>query len=332
VEKVDIDFAVGLNAYETVKEIVGKCVEAENLGLDYVWIGDSPPHLYCPSVAAAVASRTKKIRIGLGLLSPLLHTPDQISGSIISLTEAYGDRFEICLGVGDRSQLSRVGVDKLAKVWDHVLKAKRKIARSLRASGVATKIWLGAQGPKMLAASKDFDGVLMNYASPSMIKWALDKVKPVARKDFDFGIYAPSYVYRKWRHQAYRLLRIASAVVALGAPGAVLDEFGFSKRLPRAMEELKAGRRIESVVRHVPSEVVDNFSIYTPSSRLRSYLTELGDLGVSHIVFGFPQNFSKMTIRDLARALFEPKPSSHRLTFSKAGPSSHCFLRMVLSG
>jgi len=306
-EKANIDFAIGLNAYETVEEIVGKCVEAERLGLDYVWIGDSPPHLYCPSVAAAVASRTEKIRIGLGLLSPLLHTPDQISGSIIPLIEAYGDRFEICLGVGDRSQLSRAGVDtKPAKVWDHLLKAKRKIARILRAGGVATKIWLGAQGPKMLAASKSFDGVLMNYASPMMIKWAIDKVKPVSRKDFDFGIYAPAYVYRKWRPQAYRLLHIASAVVALGAPEAVLDEFGLSKRLRRAKEEHEAGLRIESVVKHVPAKVVDSFSIYTASSRLSSYLRELGDLGITHIVFGFPQNLSKITIRDLASALPSP--------------------------
>jgi len=303
-EKAKIDFAVGLNAYETVEEIVDKCVEAERLGLDYVWIGDSPPHLYCPSVAAAVASRTKQIRIGLGVLSPLLHTPDQISGSIIPLIEAYGDRFEICLGVGDRSQLSRAGVDtKLAKVWDHVLKAKRKIAGSLRASDVATKIWLGAQGPRMLAASKSFDGVLMNYASPRLIKWAMDKVKPDARKGFDFGIYAPSYVYRKWRPQAYRLLRIASAVVTLGAPEAVLDKFGLSKRLRRATEEHQAGHRIEAVVKHVPAEIVDSFSIYTPSSRLHSYLGELGDLGITHIVFGFPQNLSKITIRDLASAL-----------------------------
>jgi len=304
VEKASIDFAVGLNAYETVEEIVDKCVEAERLGLDYVWIGDSPPHLYCPSVAAAVASRTKKIRVGLGLLSPLLHTPDQILGSIFSLTEVFGDRFEICLGVGDRSQLLRVGVDaKLLRAWDHVLKAKRKIARSLRASGVSTKIWLGAQGPKMLAAAKSFDGVLMNYASPRMIKWAIDKIKPVTQKDFGFGIYAPSYVYRKWRPQAYRLLRIASAVVALGAPAAVLDEFELGKRLQGAIEEHEAGLRIESVVRHVPAEVVDNFSIYTPSSKLRSYLRELGDLGISHMVFGFPQNLSKITIRDLASAL-----------------------------
>ena len=303
-EKANIDFAVGLNAYETVKEIVGKCVEAERLGLDYVWIGDSPAHLYCLSVAAAVASRTRKIRIGLGLLSPLLHAADQMSGGIISLIEAYGDRFEICLGVGDRSQLLRAGVDtKLTKVWDHVLKAKRRIARSLRASGVATEIWLGAQGPRMLAASRSFDGVLMNYASPRMIKWAIDRVKPVARQDFEFGIYAPSYVYGRWRPQAYRLLRIASAVVALGAPATVLNKFGFRKRLHGAIEELKAGLRIESVLRHVPAEVVDNFSIYTPSSRLGSYITELGDLGVTHIVFGFPQNLSKITIRDLASAL-----------------------------
>jgi len=303
-EKAEIDFGIGLNAYETVEEIVGKCVEAERLGLDYVWIGDSPPHLYYSSVAAAVASRTKRIRIGLGLLSPLLHAPDQISGSIIPLIEAFGDRFEICLGVGDRSQLSRIGVDtKLPRVWDHMLKAKQKIARSLRASGASTKIWLGAQGPRMLEVSKSFDGVLMNYASPRMIKWAIEKVKPDAQKDFDFGIYAPSYVYGKWRPQAYRLLRIASAVVALGAPVAVLDEFGLGKRLQRAREEHEAGLRIESVVRYVPSEVVDSFSIYTPSSKLSGYLRELGDLGISHIVFGFPQNLSKVTVRDLASAL-----------------------------
>jgi len=74
-----LKFGLGVNANETITEIIEKSVEAERLEIDYVWVSDLLAQLYAPAVASAIAGKTRKIRIGLGLISPLLHTPNQIA-------------------------------------------------------------------------------------------------------------------------------------------------------------------------------------------------------------------------------------------------------------
>lgn len=105
-EGLALKYGLGVNANETVQEMIGKSVEAERLALDHVWIGDVPSQRYAFVVAAAIAEKTKKLTIGLGLLSPFLHSPDQITNGFLTLAEAYGNRFELCIGPGDRDQAS----------------------------------------------------------------------------------------------------------------------------------------------------------------------------------------------------------------------------------
>jgi len=53
----------------------------------------------------------------------------------------------------------------------------------------------------------------------------------------------------------------------------------------------------------IPEEVVERFSIYKSSNALSSYILKLREIGVKHIVFGYPQNISKETLRTLALSL-----------------------------
>jgi 5,10-methylenetetrahydromethanopterin reductase len=102
-------YGLSINANETIKEIVEKRIEMEKLDFDYVWIADVPTQRYSPTVASAIAKK-QKIKIGLGLLNPFLHTPNQIASSLITLIEFHGNRFELCIGPGDRDQLRRTGI------------------------------------------------------------------------------------------------------------------------------------------------------------------------------------------------------------------------------
>jgi len=298
-------FGLGVNANETITEIVRKTVEAEKLGIDYVWVSDVPVQLYAPTVASAIAANTRKIQIGLGLLSVFLHTPVQIANSVSTLVEAYGERFELCIGPGDRNLLKSVGVPLYHSrgVGNYLLDAKKQIETTLWKNKVKCRMWLGVQGPKMLEISKFFDGVLLNYAQPDLIKWAVDKVGSVKRKDFQFGIFSSSYVYQDFNPKIYNLLRISSAIVALGASKVVLESLSLSEKIVEAKKKLDNGATIASIIDHIPLKTIELFSIFKPATELGEYLSKISKMKVGHVVFGFPQNFSEKTIKELAQAL-----------------------------
>lgn len=300
-----VTFGLGVNSYDNIPSLVRKSITAEALGLDYVWISDSPDRLYAPVVASVVASRTTKIRIGLGLISALLHTPSQIASSVMALRDAHGNRFELCIGPGDRMQLHRVGIrlESIHSLPLKILRAKQMIKCSLRDAGFSTKIWLGAQGPRMLKVAKNFDGVLLNYSKPAMIAKAITDAKLQPARGFRIGIYSPSYVYFKPQQHILRLAKRSSAVVALGATGEVLRKFGLYKKLQQARRIIEAAATLEPALAEVPEDIVDNFSITMAARNFPSYLAELRRLGVSNVVLSYPQDYSIATVKELAKAL-----------------------------
>jgi len=304
-EKIFLKYGLGVNVNETIHDTVEKSALAERLGYDYVWVSDVPEQRYAPVVASAIASRTKRIKIGLGLLSPFVHSPMQIASSVITLVETYGNRFELCLGPGDRNQLRRIGIDlsQLGGISERLLAARRDIENVLQKQEVKCAIWLGAQGPKMLGIARSFDGVLLNYGSPDLLEWAVDQIGHVKAQDFEFGVYALSYVYAKHNPNVYNLLKASCAAVALGASRSILKKLSIYKEVAKARRESEAGVSLESISASVNTRLVEFFSIHKHPSELNAYLAKLSKIGIENVVFGYPQDYSKMTVRELSRAL-----------------------------
>ncbi len=300
-----LTFGLGVNANEALKEIVEKSAAAEALGLDYVWVADSPVQLYGPAVASAVASATSKVRIGLGLMSALLYTPEQIARVMKSLWDAYGNRFELCIGAGDKRQLRRVGVhmSPVENLAPKILGAKERIQSILHDTGVVTRIWLGAQGPAMLRLAREFDGVLLNYSRPNMIRWAIKFAGLRKTRGPEMGVYAPAYVHFKPESEILELAKASSAVVALGTSARVLRQFEMYDKYYEIRKAADMSPTVEAILGELPNEVVEDFSVTMTATELPSYLAQLENLGVTHVVFGYPQNYSTKTVKDLAIAL-----------------------------
>ena len=87
-----------------IAEVVSAAVEAEGLGFDSVWIAEH--HFtagFCPSpllLAAAVASRTERIRIGTGVLIAPLYHPLRLAENVCLLDAVSGGRLILGLGQG----------------------------------------------------------------------------------------------------------------------------------------------------------------------------------------------------------------------------------------
>jgi alkanesulfonate monooxygenase SsuD/methylene tetrahydromethanopterin reductase-like flavin-dependent oxidoreductase (luciferase family) len=298
-----ITFGLGLNVNESVRDVARKSIVAEGLGFEYVWISDSPSQLYGPIVAAVVAAKTSKIKIGLGVMSPFLHSPRQIAATMNTLVDSFGPRFEVCVGAGDRIQLEHVGIHLIRgeELISKIVEAGKEIASILDKADCRGKIWLGAQGPMMLRIAKAFDGVLLNYSKPEMIEWAIHKAD--VTRNTKIGVYVTSYVYSTPKPSIRKLTKVPAAVVALGASSGVLKRFGLYSKLRNARKMARAAPNVEKILGLVPEEVVDDFSITMRISQLPTYLTELKRLGVSHVVFGYPQNHSVQAVKELGRAI-----------------------------
>jgi hypothetical protein len=299
-------FAVSLNSNDSISDAVKKSLELETLGLDYVWVSDLPNQRYAPAVCAAIANATRKIKIGLGLISPFLHTSQQIASSLTTLIESYGPRFELCIGPGDRDELYRVGVNLRIhkKISLSLLNSREEISSLLQNRDIKCKIWLGAQGPNLLKVASSFYGILLNYSSLEMIKWALDIIKKEAfRKPISIGIFSPSYVYEKIDPKIHKMLDYASAIVALGTSQTVLKEFSLDEDLEPARREYKSKSIDELILKSIPQHIIKKFSIFMPQDELPYYVQELKKLGVEHLAFSYPQGISIETIKELSDGL-----------------------------
>lgn len=292
-----VEFSISLNVNETLKEMVVKSVEAERGGLDQVWVGDHPDQRYPAIAAGLIAENTKKVRIGLGPLSPLLHPATHISAMLTTLVEAYGPRFDLCLIPGDRLKLGSVGTAYGGGTPSRILESLEVIGGKLPKQGIEARIWLGAQGPKTLRISKGFDGVLINLSDPEMIKAVINKSplkQYVKSGDFMIGTFFPSYIHRRYNPAISRSAEAAALQVIRGASKALLRSFNLGELI----------RYIgEAYPRDIPQEILGRFHVSMPAHKLGEYINVLKDMGVSHFAFAFPQNSKIDLIEDLAYAV-----------------------------
>jgi alkanesulfonate monooxygenase SsuD/methylene tetrahydromethanopterin reductase-like flavin-dependent oxidoreductase (luciferase family) len=139
-----------------VAEVAG---EAERLGYSSIWFNDIPAAPGLASVAAAAAA-TSEIFLGVGVIPLDTRPPAMIREQLLGFGVAP-DR--LWLGVG-----SGHGPDPLERVRAGVANLQ----------GLASRIVVGALGPRMAALAGETGGVLLNWMTPeyaaTAASWTLD--------------------------------------------------------------------------------------------------------------------------------------------------------------
>ncbi|SED65002.1 Flavin-dependent oxidoreductase, luciferase family (includes alkanesulfonate monooxygenase SsuD and methylene tetrahydromethanopterin reductase) [Amycolatopsis tolypomycina] len=91
-----------LDAGRTAPELVETAVEAERLGLDSVWVGDTLARapLDALTILAAFAARTSRVTLGTSALLPALRNPILTANQLLGIDLLSGGRLTVAVGAG----------------------------------------------------------------------------------------------------------------------------------------------------------------------------------------------------------------------------------------
>jgi alkanesulfonate monooxygenase SsuD/methylene tetrahydromethanopterin reductase-like flavin-dependent oxidoreductase (luciferase family) len=297
-------WGLAVNVYDTVQRIVEKCVIADQGGIDWLWVTDFPAVRHAPSLAAVIAENVKRSRIGVGLVSPLLYGPERIVQIMSTLIDSYGERFDLLIGPGDRIQLSKIGVEygNMSTLVTRLVSDVTKIRDELDERGYnGVRVWLGAQGPKMIAASINADGVLLNYTDPEMLRWALRALGDIP-KGFQVGAFPPAFIAENPDCSKEYGLRKSAATVALGLSRSVASKFGLTGTLSAARNSLRRKQSIDQdAVDAIGEATLKRFALCTTPEGACDYVKTIERMGLDMVTFGPPQGTSRKLVKNLVK-------------------------------
>lgn len=283
-------FGLALNVGEGLDEV--RKISSLTVGskISRVWVSYSLRGRDPFEAASIVASANVGLRIGIGTLSPYIYTTDEIKNRIMELIERFGERFDLCLGLGDRRVLEDLGHRISHNAFLTLLiSTLRSLKNTLSRRGV--RIWLGAQGSRTLALTEHFDGVLLNHSSPDAVRWALEKIGP-AKERKEIGVSAPSYIYEDFDKEMFACVRRAALKILVGATRALARDLNLEAEYQRAISYLKSPPQESDEAKVVSEDLIKSLTITMHVSALPNYINSIRKLGVTEVVFGYPLSIS----------------------------------------
>lgn len=283
-------FGLALNVGEGLDEVKKIASLTAGSRITRVWVSYSLRGRDPFEAASIAAEANRDLRIGIGALSPYIYTADEIRNKMLELVDRYGERFDLCLGLGDRRVLEDLGRRVSHRDFLTLLiSTLRALKSSLPRRSV--KIWLGAQGSRTLALTEHFDGVLLNHCSPAAVDWALAKIGR-AKELKRIGVSAPSYIYEDFESNMFFCIRKAALKILVGASRSLVRELSLEADYQRAISILRSLPQEWYEAEIVSDDLVKSLTITMQASEVPNYISSIKGLGVTEVVFGYPLSVS----------------------------------------
>lgn len=289
--------------------------EAERLGLDAIWLTEH--HFfedgYLPqplTFAAAIAARTKRMRIGTAiLLAPLRPAVDIAEqGAIVDLVS--DGRLELGLGAGYRvPEFQAFGVD-MADRFPLLEERAREVRRLWDEDGIVPgpvqarpRIWIGANGARGARIAGRLGEGLM-WLDPEKVAVYLEALRAAghdessARVSGSVNLIVSSDPERAWDRVAPHLVYQWETYARYGAEGA---EKADALVVDQASTLSAADMRSTG-----PAMLMPSFDVVTPAEAVRRMRAWLADLPVMDVYFwdsiaGMPDDLVDEHVELLAR-------------------------------
>jgi len=288
-------------------------IQAEKAGFDYLWITDHFNNRNVYVSLAIISAYTDKIKFGPGVTNPYTAHPVLTAQAVASLYETAPDRVVCGIGFGDKTTLTILNINqtKPLSTIRECVKIIREIVscKSVEFKGEIFKvsgaklnfrvrghipIFVGAQGPKMLALAAEIgDGVLINASHPKDIENALRFIKNGIEKagkkfeDLEVTAYTSFSVARDGKKAVKAVIPVVAYIVA-GSPEVVLQAHGIDMETANKIREAIVHENLKEAFSLVTPEMVEAFSISGTPDECIEKIRRLVKLGVSQVVIGSP--------------------------------------------
>lgn len=278
-----MDYGMNFNGDMPLLRIIEGARAAEAAGFGYLWVGETVSFVHPFPLMAALCEHTR-LKVGSGIISPRSNRCRQLKGAFQTLKEVYGDRLVAGIAPGDAEGLRRIGAQGPA------LEHLKRCMEELR--GVVP-VFVGAQGPRLLALASEADGALLNYAHPDYIRWALGHL---GRRPYT-AAYAPALLLPDEKNLTR--LRVGAAIVASGSSRAFQEEFGLAEKICEIRAALQKGR-YDLLREHEPF-LLDRFTISGGLEEIGTRIEDLRALGIDQVIFATPMGRNPGSIERLGK-------------------------------
>ncbi len=307
-----IRWGVAINVHEKLDDTIRIAKKLDAVGIDRLWVVDFPSPRFAPAVADVVASCTEA-KIGIGLLSAILYDAETIGGFIETLSDYHGNRFDVLIGPGDQSALRSIGQETWIpkEVVETTLGTTVRVRNLLQEKGIEGHVWLGAQGPRMIDASREAHGVLLNYSDPMMIEWAL---KQIRERDgtHQTGVFFPSYIVSELADEPPNEFLYAAAIVALGAPSKIIKDMALWGISEARGAYNRKGKLNSAVIQAFGTCSLLRWGVFTTAEGVIEYANNLDKIGIDEIVFGPPISQFENSLENLMAAFKKSKKARNQ--------------------
>jgi 5,10-methylenetetrahydromethanopterin reductase len=285
-----------------MNEIVNGARTAEEEGWDSIWLGEDYFYRGGATMAAAVASATTRLRIGLGIMTPLPRHPALIAMEVGALQELSGRRILPGIGAGVGSWMRQMGFDyrsPLSVMREGVVLTRRLLAgetvteagRAFTLDAVklnfptsATPVLLGAVGPKALELSGELaDGTVLSVlGGPGYVRWARDRIREgqerAGRAGEDHLVVSYLFIALAAPNAARELVRpLVAEYLSAGGVNPLTREAGIPDGIAAQLHAEYLNGRI--AVELVTDEIVDRVAAAGDGEHCARWISELMDAG-----------------------------------------------------
>ena len=308
-----VKFGIEFVPKEPYWKIVFYAIQAERSGFNNLWITDhfNNRNVYVTLTTAAIY--TNKITVGPGVTNPYMVNPVFTAQALVSLNELAPGRVVLGIGAGDKTTLASVGVE-MRKPLSAVREAVSIFRNMARGKNVAHKgkvfqiagakfffkpkgkipVYIGAQGPKMLAlAGKIGDGVLINACHPDDVEYAVNCVKNGVQEigkqfsELDVAAYTSFSVHEDSKKATKAAVPVVAFIVA-GSPSQVLERHEINPKKAEGIREALRANDWGRAFGAVSPEMIEAFSVCGTSNMCIERINQLLKSGISQFVVGSP--------------------------------------------
>ncbi len=309
----ELKFGVELVPATGLDKIIKYGKQFEAGGIDNIWITDHYNNMDPYVTLTLMAKATSAAVLGVGVTNPYMRHLASTASVIASLDRISNNRMVLGLGAGDKSTLAALNIETksaLKTVYETV-KAIRMLwsEDNVNFTGDIVKlenarlnfkpdrsipIYVGAQGPKMLALAGEIgDGILINGSNELDFEYAhkniMEGINRASRNinETDVVAYTCFSTSDKAEDAAKATIPVVTFIAA-ATPPRVLERHDLNVEIAAKMREHLSKGNMGKAFGMVDASYIEAFSISGTPQQCLNKIESLKKAGVSQFVFGSP--------------------------------------------